>query len=237
MRTNRTCCNLFESWTEYSAYILGFWWADGCIYLMRDNRRKQGYSKTFALCNTDAQIMHDLSHILDRAITRTHKPPNLPEFRVKIFSEALFDYCYALTGTTQKSSVALALPPVPLAFLPHFVRGYFDGDGSIHWVTYKNRHGKATRELRTSFTAGKDTGDFLTQLSTKLHSIVGTSQKRINVGVAKKLVFGQYDSALLCDWMYRDATLLMQRKKVIWDAVDKARLLASKRYHPKSTLQ
>jgi len=42
--------------------------------------------------------------------------------------------------------------------------------------------------------------------------------------------FNQYDSMLLCDWMYEDATFYMKRKKDIWDGMDKERLKNSKKY-------
>jgi len=35
---------------------------------------------------------------------------------------------------------------------------------------------------------------------------------------------------LLCEWIYKDATIFMERKKAIWDSCDKERLARSKKW-------
>lgn len=235
MQTDRTCYDLFDTWTEQSAYILGLWWADGYIHLHKDKHHKQGYYKEFSVANTDHQIMLLLGSILKRAVVPMHKSkPNWQQcYQIIVRSEKLFDFCYNLVGTTHKSNTPLIMPNIPPEFLCHFIRGYFDGDGSIHWTHYNNRHGNLTKELRSSFTAGNDTGTFLEQLSRLLNTLIGTKHKNITSGNNRKLIFGQYDSMKLCNWMYGNATIYMVRKKLIWDSADKTRLTNSIKYHSK----
>jgi hypothetical protein len=35
---------------------------------------------------------------------------------------------------------------------------------------------------------------------------------------------------LLCEWMYKDASIFMKRKKIIWDNFDKNKLINSRKY-------
>ena len=63
-------------------------------------------------------------------------------------------------------------PTVPDKNLPHFIRGVFDGDGSV----YYEPRSKAC-PLRVSFTSGSKA--FMTTLESKLHSHAGLSKKTI----------------------------------------------------------
>jgi len=119
---------------------------------------------------------------------------------------------------------------VPDHLFHHFVRGYFDGDGSIHIKHYKTRHGKTIDALATSFTAGLETGLFLEELRDAIRKIIPVGYKKIAEGAGRKLIFNQYDSMLLCEWMYQDATIFMKRKKAVWDSCNKERLARSKKY-------
>jgi hypothetical protein len=220
--------NIFDEWTEQSAYLLGFWYADGHIEAYAKRGKKY---KRFCLSNTDKQIMDDLAKILDRPHYK-NVPQNTKHkicFKISFHSDKLFDYCYQITGTTQKSKQG-SLPDIPIEFLRHFVRGFFDGDGSIHITTYKNRHGKDTTELRTSFSAGNETGNMLEKLRDTIREHIPIGKRKAVGKTGKKIAFGQYDSALLCEWMYKDAIVFMERKKEIWDSADKAKLRRSKKF-------
>jgi len=220
--------NIFDKWTEQSAYLLGFWYADGHIeaYAKRGKRYKR-----FGIDNTNKQIMVDIGQLLDRSpLFRAKKNPKWKDqYRIVFHSEKLFDYCYKIIGTTQKSKQG-NIPIVPKKFFRHFVRGFFDGDGSIHITTYKNRHNKDTSELRTSFSAGNDTKDMLEKLRDMIREHIPIGKRKAVGKISRKIAFGQYDSALLCEWMYRDATIFIERKKAIWDMADKTKLLGSKKF-------
>jgi hypothetical protein len=63
-------------------------------------------------------------------------------FTLQIGSKRLYDTLINL-GFTPNKSLTLQFPKVPHLYLPHFVRGHFDGDGSILAKKYrrKNRPG------------------------------------------------------------------------------------------------
>ncbi|KKK55103.1 hypothetical protein LCGC14_3077940, partial [marine sediment metagenome] len=227
----RTYHDLLDHGNETSAYLFGLWLADGNIFLStsRGGRRVQ---KSFAIINTDVQLMRMIGKLFGKKPCQRWdgNPKHKPCFTLKVKSDRLFDVCYSHTGSTPKSDQSLSVPDISKELFHHFVRGFFDGDGSIGFKRYRNRHGKPVSALTTSFSAGLATGDFLERLRDRirLHTPVGL--KKVNTGkTSRKLVFNQYDSMLLCEWMYRNATLFMARKKAVWDSADKERLTKSRK--------
>lgn len=229
IRDDRTK-NFFQEWTEQSAYVLGFWWADGNIHFSRN--RNQSVSKKWAVYNTNRQILDDIAAAMGTEVTLQKKGTarTKPLWQIVLSSGELFDSCFRLTGTLRKSHVPLDVPDVPKAVFRHFVRGYFDGDGSIYWRTYRDRHGKTVRNLSTSFTAGRETGDFLERFRDAIRRHIPVGKKKIVGKTNRKLIFHQYDSMLLCEWMYRDASFAIGTKRSTWEEADKERLEASKKF-------
>jgi hypothetical protein len=158
---------------------------------------------------------------------------------VQINSDKIFDFCYSLVGSIDKTHI-ISWPQIPDQFVHHFVRGFFDGDGSIFVKNYKSRHGGAMENLNSSFTASKESWMFLNDLKQYLISKLGVGNKKIVIWKSKnrndfgsgnsKLVFNQYDTMLLCEWIYKDATIFMKRKKKIWDSFDKEKLKRSQKF-------
>lgn len=221
---------LFDQWSEQSAYIFGFWLADGNISL---NKSPHGntFTKRFSIYNTDLQVLSDIGKVIGlKPLSKKRRGTHQILYYIQANSWKLFDFCYSFTNTTNKSGNTLNLPEVPKESFHHFVRGFFDGDGSIHWKTYKTRHGKEIMSLQTAFSSGNATGSFLEQLRDRLMAFIPVGNKKVASGTSRKLSFNQYDSMLLCEWMYKDATIFMKRKKKIWDDADKEKLLNSKKY-------
>lgn len=239
MKKNRTYHSIFNEWNERSSYLLGFWLADGHIIYVRKGKGITTYKKRFCITNTDKQIMLKLQEILGCQLSVTNPTNNHKAcYHIRLNSNELFDFCYSLVGTTQKTHAEIKIPVMPKEVFCHFIRGFFDGDGSICWITYKSRHGKSIDNLRTSFTAGLDTGKFLNDLLAAINDHVGIKAKNVVIGKHSiKIILGQYDSAKLCEWMYKNATIYMERKKRIWDDADKKKLFDSKKFwsHPSGT--
>lgn len=130
-----------------------------------------------------------------------------------------FDFCYSLIGTTDKTH-STHFPNIPDGYLHHFVRGFFDGDGSIYLKKYKSRHGGQIINLGSSFASSKESWTTLDELKQLLMKIILTGNKKValqtnKLGSSSRLIFNQYDTMLLCEWMYKDATIFMNRKKKI----------------------
>jgi hypothetical protein len=214
--------------------VLGFWWADGNIFISLRKSGQRRYSK-FSLHSADYDHLIMIAGLLGfGGQIRTRKQKRCKKmslcYTLEFSDIHIVNRLLELGGKPRKSFCETKIPSIPDSLFRHFVRGFFDGDGSIYYRTYKNRHNKMTSALASSFTAGKATGKFLELFRNKLRKCIPVGNKKISRGVAKKLAFNQYDTMLLCDWMYQNATVFLNRKKKIWDGSDKTRLMKSKLY-------
>lgn len=93
---------------------------------------------------------------------------------------------------------------MPKLYIRDFVRGYFDGDGSVFFVEYiRTKDKRHTRELRTNFTSGSKI--FLEQFMKVLQRELGLPIKKLgtyNNGSSLKLGYGMKDSDTLLHYMY-----------------------------------
>lgn len=230
MKSNNFTHEFFSVWSEESAYILGFWYADGFIGLRKN--RHSSY-KQFGIGNTDKQIMDDMSAIIGLVPCVRNSVIHKTFYEFRVNSDTFYDFCHSLIGGNDKTN-STKFPEIPSEYLKHFIRGYFDGDGSIHINHYKSRHGKLISNLSSSFTASRTSWSALNDLKLLLVDILGTSNRKISVSRGltgrSKLSYGQYDTMLLCDWMYDDAKIFMERKRKIYDGFDRVKLLNSVKY-------
>ena len=179
------------------AYVLGFWYADGYM------RKDRSYRILF-YCN-DTDILKQIRKALnsDHPIFLTKKQWSC--HTLCVWSKQLYADLEKLGGISGKSKV-MTFPAVPQVFLPDFIRGYFDGDGSVFFTTYRRtKDGKITKELRTNFTSGSR--QFLERLMQILNTKLGLSIKRLGVfnnGGSLKLGYGSKDSDALLHYMYYD---------------------------------
>jgi len=176
------------------AYILGFWFADGYM------RHEKSYRIVFA--SKDYHLLLQIRNCLGS---------NHPIYRRKdgtgdqliIFSKQIYLKLLALGGKRCKSKI-IRFPRVPYKHLPDFIRGYFDGDGSVFHTTYIHTKTKRPRtELRSNFTSGSP--KFLEDLQNALVNNLGAIKKKIcsyNKGASWKLGYGTYDTLKLLQFMY-----------------------------------
>ena len=187
------------------AYILGFWFADGYM------RHEKSYRIVFT--SNDMEIL--------LKIRRSFSSRNLIQYKKSdnsknliIFSKKLYCRLVELGGKRRKSRT-IVFPKVPHIFLPDFIRGYFDGDGSVFYTTYMHTKIKRLRtEIRSNFTSGSI--DFLEELQTILYNELGLVKKKIgsfNNGSSRKLGYATYDTIKLLKFMYYPGySIGLQRK-------------------------
>lgn len=186
--------NFFSQWNPTMAYVLGFWFADGYM------RKEKSYRIVFTGNDKDILIK------IRDAMTSSHPicPANGNDcYYISFCSKKLYIDLTKLGGLRKKSMV-IEFPKVPKKFLPDFIRGYFDGDGSVFFVEYaRTKDQKRTRELRTNFTSGSR--KFLEKLMSILYREIGISMKTLGVfnnGSSLKLGYGMKDSDTLLNYMY-----------------------------------
>lgn len=110
---------------DWKAYLLGLLMADGSI---------RGNQVRLKLQKKDVMLLEQIRTLL--CLTRPLSQDGASQmlyFSSKQIGFALMNYGMRRNKTTRLSS----LPPIPAEMMPHFVRGFFDGDGTIAKVTAK----------------------------------------------------------------------------------------------------
>lgn len=183
--------------TEAKAYWLGFLYADGCID-SRDSRN----TIELSLKSSDVKHLEKFRDFLGFDKSKRIFQDNI---RCRIqFSNKRVKQNLIKLGCTPRKSLILTFPEeeqVPKQLIPHFVRGYIDGDGSLM--------------LNTKHTSGR-----LNILGTEsfLHSLVDAMEWKKNKisNHGKSQVFsiewcGYYVEDYL-DVLYKNANIYLDRK-------------------------
>lgn len=128
--------------------------------------------------------------------------PDRGAFSLAMYSRNLFESLGKLGGISGKST-RLTFPQCPLRFLADFVRGYFDGDGSVHYIRYRHtKNGRYYINIRSNFTCGSES--FLNSLKLVLSKQLGLFNRIIGqYGPHQfKLGYSQKDTLKLMKFMY-----------------------------------
>lgn len=138
-----------NGWTEQLAYITGMIWADGC--LSKDGSA-YGYRITIALI--DKPIMKQLHKILtpQKGLYKYKPKRGNMAYILVTHSEELIKFLRNIGLTERKSKKTQPPKNIPTKYIPHFIRGFFDGDGSISFIKKPNRN-----YPRITFTCGDKT--------------------------------------------------------------------------------
>lgn len=121
-------------------------------------------------------------------------------------------------GLQERKSKEGTLPKqIPADFIPHFVRGYFDGDGHF---TYELHKGK--RRMVSGFTFGNeqlglDMANMLHEQGLGLCNVHHRARHATSFGESYTLRYYVNDTKKLAELMYGNATIYMNRKKEYLD--------------------
>jgi intein/homing endonuclease len=147
--------SFFDSWSPNMAYCLGLLLADG--YILRQQRVKGKHIAGFALDSIDKELPNNIKQALetDAPVIETTPVKNKSgtitiRYRINIFNHALAKSLIAF-GCQPKKSRTLTMPSLPSEQAPYFLRGYFEGDGS---VSRPNRSIRPRKEVLLSFISG-----------------------------------------------------------------------------------
>ena len=139
--------NFFSSWSSSMAYVLGLWFADGHMY---SRKRKGKYTKIISikLHSRDSDLLNEILSLMGSNHILYQYNDNCSFF--SLTSSSLYDDIIKIGGEPNKSLVA-KFPNINDKFLPDFIRGYFDGDGSIfkrnNRITYNSNFSSASSDF------------------------------------------------------------------------------------------
>lgn len=204
--------------TEEKAYWLGFLYADGCI-------TKRNGNNFYSEIEIGLQYT-DLDHL--KKFVKFISPKKDIPIKIKINTDSngnKHKSCYLKinnikmandlikNGCTPKKSLTLTFPSkdiVPKHLLPHFIRGAFDGDGSVYYHIDKRRNFKI--QLAFSYISSLE---FCKEMQRVLveNCIVHKYTKLQQNGKAFMFCYcGNKQCKKIFKYLYSNATVYLQRK-------------------------
>jgi len=212
--------DFFKKWSPEMAYILGFFIADGCLFI---NPRGSRYLD-FQI--TDRELLYQIRDCLDSKHKIKRKILNKrwkPIFRMQIGSKKMFISLNRLGVKTRKTGRE-KMPILPKKYFTDFLRGYFDGDGNI-WMGHINKKRQnPTLVLVLAFTCKSK--KFLSDLRKILIKYSNCNKGSLYYGSkAYRLAFSTNSSLTICRYMYKNipSNLFLPRKKVVFEKFLKSR--------------
>lgn len=205
--------------TEEKAYWLGFIMADGCIniYQNKPNRKPMkrlksnytSYRLSILLAKQDinhlTKFKNSLKYdgVLEEGFTILNNK-EYPNVKIRVTSKKLCLDLMKQNVLPRKSSKEIFPINLPQDMYRHFIRGYFDGDGSIYYY-------KKTFNLLLTIVGGHD---FLVNLKQYLvDNGFNTNGQIKNEGNYSTYVIGgnQLGGEVL-DYLYKDSNIYLDRK-------------------------
>jgi hypothetical protein len=193
----------FKTWTPASAYVLGYWFADGNMYYQAATQ-----SWTVSIASKDVAHLEQLREVIG-AGTLTRKGHS-QVFNLALCSREMYTDLLRLGGCERKS-LTLTWPDgvIPDDMLAHFVRGYVDGDGSLTWKPHR---------LPLPLLNAKGSRAFLMGMAEAVATLTGIPAPTcMPNGVGSRIWrvawMGVYAKCLVL-WLYADAELALERKAV-----------------------
>lgn len=202
--------NYFDSIdTPNKAYVLGFLYADGHNSIHKS-------TITMSLQEEDKQILELIREelgstkpleYLDYANKHDFGYHYKNQYRLIVFSKHMCESLEKI-GMVSNKSLVLEFPNIPEELYSHFIRGYFDGDGTINKktgsfgiISTKNFVSKVKEILENSLNI---TGGIIYESSN--HN-----------GITYDLHFHkQYETRKIYNWIYDNAEMYLARKYNIY---------------------
>jgi len=208
-RGSRAYNRLFKTRTPVAAYWLGLLAADGCLW--SDNH---GYKRvSLGLKRSDKYILKQFLIDLGCRDLKISTTKSGRYCSISISSELLFNDLAQL-GLMVRKSRRLTKNAVPKNHLRHFVRGVFDGDGSI---SFSNRTESSRRHTRKFSFAIYGHKPFLRAIADRIYLETGISlllsANRKEIGVYQLTLNVKCDLLRLYYWLYKKANRYLNRKK------------------------
>ena len=139
--------DFFKNWSSNMAYVLGYITADGCIVFRKD-RKKNPY--ILDITSVDLEHLKKIKNVLNSGYKIGKKSGSYAEktcYRFQASNPVITNDLIKI-GITPKKTFRLRPLKIPNKYFSDFIRGFFDGDGSVY--IYKVNK---TSQIKASFVA------------------------------------------------------------------------------------
>ena len=198
--------------TPNKAYILGFLWADGCNFV-----KKSTISMTLEEKDKDDldRIRNEIGserplEFIDYSNKHDFGYTYKNQYRLLLFSTHM---CKTLEniGMVPNKSLIVKFPTLSSELIRHFIRGLFDGDGSVCRSKYNNRQSyQHTLTITSTLMMCEELVDIVENAININCHIYDASNHN---GVTKVFnISGRNQIKKFMDWMYDNSDLKLTRK-------------------------
>ncbi|OGE64457.1 hypothetical protein A3J13_01985 [Candidatus Daviesbacteria bacterium RIFCSPLOWO2_02_FULL_36_8] len=198
--------DFFKKWSPEMTYILGFIGADGNIC-------HSGRAHTLHIACDDKDVIEKIKQIMkyEGPIHLKPRPNGKISYSLRICDPIIFNDLNKL-GVTERKSLTFTPPKISLQLTKHFLRGYFDGDGTVYLCNLKY-----PSKLRVKiYTASLNMGKYLHQTLKKALGDLYKGSILTYMAHQKTPYYvthmGHHAAVKLFDYMYTDATIYLDRK-------------------------
>ena len=205
--------------TPNKAYILGLWYADGCNQI-RNNKTLEGkYHICISLQESDVDILNKIKnelHCNNKLILANTRDSYIDgrkickeniknQYALHIYSKKM-SLDLEKHGVIQNKSLKLKFPlSLDENLYSHFIRGYFDGDGSIY---------KSDCKIGWSIVSTKDFCESVKEIIESKFGIQMSIEYNCHNNGITSVLRSQNKKNIkqILDWIYDDADLFIERK-------------------------
>ena len=190
--------------TEEKAYWLGFMFADGYIVNHENRYGEDSFGLTLAEDSLDSIEKFKKSlHATNPILYDNSKSIGQPLAKIVLTSQKTVNDLIDKGCVKQKSLILQPPKKVPEKLLSHFIRGFFDGDGSLMKYNYNNY-----TSYQIQFTTTYEMAIWLREIFRK--GDVREEKRRDFTWYY--LIGGNRQVLDICHYMYDEATIWMDRK-------------------------
>ena len=188
--------------TEEKAYWLGFIYADGWVH--------GDYNFGMEIKYTDREHLKKFNKAIDGNFEVRDRFRNLngyskshPMSSIRIYSK-YFVSSLISKGIVYRKSKIITFPYLEDKLIRHFIRGYFDGNGSISID-------KRSQQLRCNFTCGSKSFLESIKFTFDLYTF-SSSIREPDRNYFRLWIYGKESTKRFLDYIYRDAKVYLDRK-------------------------
>lgn len=154
--------SFFKEWSAEMAYVLGLIYTDGNLFIRKNT---SGYELgVLSFAQKEKELVEKFLNLMECNATirfrERRELDNTTAGELYYFSIGNNDISNDLIqlGITPNKSLNMSFPEIPNDYLRHFIRGFFDGDGSVYLESNKS--------IRVKLLSGSK--DFISILNQKL---------------------------------------------------------------------